>query len=133
MNKSNTILLPIKPDYCNKIFTGQKKYEYRKRLAQQNIQNIIVYATSPVKKVIGEVEVISTITKDKEMLWQLTKSFSGISELEYNNYFLSTTIASCYQLGEFKLYTSPKELSEIGITYVPQSFVYIKNPPESIS
>lgn len=56
-----TILLDIKPEYVERIFNGEKLYEYRKRLSQKDINKIIVYATHPTMKVIGEVEVINVI------------------------------------------------------------------------
>ena len=48
------IVLPIKPEYADKILNGQKKYEYRKNICTDNIEKIYVYATSPVKAIIGE-------------------------------------------------------------------------------
>lgn len=44
-----TILLSIKPEYVDKIFTRTKKYEYRKRLSQLPVDKIIVYSTDPIK------------------------------------------------------------------------------------
>ena len=43
----STILLSIKPEYVNKIIAGTKKYEFRKHLAQGDIQKIIIYSTAP--------------------------------------------------------------------------------------
>ena len=34
----STILMSIKPEYVNKIFSGEKKYEYRKRICKNNIE-----------------------------------------------------------------------------------------------
>ena len=49
------VLLSIKPEFAKKIFAGTKKFEFRKSIFKyQNINKIIVYASSPVKKVIGE-------------------------------------------------------------------------------
>ena len=39
------------------ILNGTKTFEYRKnRFRRQNIDSIVIYATSPVMKVIGEVQ-----------------------------------------------------------------------------
>ena len=35
------ILMSIKPEYVDKIFSGEKKYEYRKRLCKKKIDTII--------------------------------------------------------------------------------------------
>ena len=53
----STILLSIKPEFSEKIFNETKKYEFRKRVARKKVEKIVVYATSPVKKIVGEVEV----------------------------------------------------------------------------
>lgn len=46
------ILLSIKPEYAEKIFAGTKKYEYRRHIASEKVEKIIVYSTAPVKQVI---------------------------------------------------------------------------------
>ena len=51
------ILMSIKPEYVNKIFSGEKKYEYRKRLCKEKIDTIIVYSSSPIQKVVGELKI----------------------------------------------------------------------------
>ena len=61
----STILMSIKPEYVNKIFDGTKRYEYRKKLCKQRIDKIIVYSSSPIKKIVGEliIEVYYIIKK----------------------------------------------------------------------
>lgn len=52
------VLLSIKPEYAQKIFAGEKKYEYRKRIFKRNdVDMIVVYVTKPVGKVVGEFEI----------------------------------------------------------------------------
>ena len=48
-----TVLLSIKPDYVEKILDGSKKYEFRKIIFNDNIQRIMIYSSSPVKKIVG--------------------------------------------------------------------------------
>ena len=120
-----TILLSIKPEYCDRIFTGTKKYEFRKHLAQDTVCKIVVYSTAPEKKVLGEVEVKGTITMKKTPLWEYTKEFAGISREKYRQYFQNCVEAHAYVLGETKLYDEALTLEEYGITQAPQSFVYL--------
>lgn len=51
------ILLSIKPEYVYKILEGTKKYEFRKRIARKNSSYLLVYCTSPIKKVVAKVEI----------------------------------------------------------------------------
>ena len=121
----SNILLPIKPDYANKILENTKKYEYRKKLCKKDIQKIYIYATSPEKKIVGEAEVIDKIVMEKEKLWDISKDASGVSLEFFNNYFCKQSYACAYRLGETKRYKRPLELKEVGINYFPQSYIYI--------
>ena len=120
------ILMPINPEYVDEILAGRKKYEYRKIKAKRsNIDKMLIYSTSPIMKVVAEVAIKSIIEESPEALWEMTKHKSGISKDFYNKYYKDKEIAVAYELGEIKKYDNPKSLNEIGIDYVPQSFVYL--------
>ena len=120
------ILMPINPCYVEEILAGRKKYEYRKIKAKKNnINKIIIYSTSPVMKVVAEVDVEEIIEETPEKMWELTKNYSGITEDFYYKYYKNKKSAIAYKLGNVKKYKEPKNLSEIGIDFIPQSFVYL--------
>lgn len=49
------VLLSIKPEFVEKIFSGEKRFEYRKSIfKQQNIDTIVIYSTMPVGMIVGE-------------------------------------------------------------------------------
>lgn len=48
-----TILLVIKPEFIERIFSGDKKFEFRRRVARRGVDKIIIYATRPVCAVVG--------------------------------------------------------------------------------
>ncbi len=121
----STILLSIKPEYSNRIFNGTKKYEFRKHLAKKNVDKIIVYSSSPEQRIIGEVEVIGTLSLKPSPLWEITKKEAGISRSKFREYFKGCKNAYAYKLGEAKKYDNPKTLTEFGIKLPPQSFIYI--------
>ena len=59
------VVLSIKPEFAFKIFDGSKKFEFRKAIFKNNnVKSIIVYASSPVQKVIGEFEICLLYTSD---------------------------------------------------------------------
>jgi predicted transcriptional regulator len=122
-----TILLSINPEYVERIFNGSKKFEFRKHLAQKNISKIIVYSTYPEMKIVGEVQVIKTLSMAKTPLWELTKKEAGISRNKYRKYFADCHMAHAYVLGDVKKYDVPKALGEYGVTQAPQSFIYLKD------
>lgn len=119
------VLMSIKPIYVENILTGEKRYEYRKTLPKQCVSKIIIYSTSPVKKVVGEVEVKNILILEKEELWNKTKDKSGITKEFYDSYFENKSVAVAYELGDIEIYSPYKELDEIGVDFVPQSFIYL--------
>ena len=120
-----TILLSIKPEYADLIFSGRKKYEFRKHLPRKNVDRIVVYSTSPVQRVIGEVQVLGSFAMTPDSLWEMTKGLSGISQVKYREYFKECTTAYAFQLGQTQLYEAPKTLEEMALKSAPQSFVYL--------
>ena len=54
-----------------------------------------------------------------------TKKSSEISEDFFYTYFRNKDKAIAYRLGKATGYKTPKTLSEIGISYPPQSMIYI--------
>ena len=86
MRKKKSILLSIKPTYAESILSGRKRFEFRKRLSKSNIDKIYLYASAPVKRIVGEVQVISNISLGKSELWTLAREYAGISKDEYIRY-----------------------------------------------
>lgn len=119
------ILISINPEHVKNIINGIKKYEYRKIAAKQDISSIIIYETTPVKRIVAEAEIIDVLMYSPEELWKLTKEESGISKEFFDEYFEGKEIAYAYKLGKIKVYNEPKTLLEYGIKAAPQSFVYI--------
>ena len=120
------ILMPINPVYVEEILSGRKKYEYRKIKAKRdNVDKMVIYSTSPIMKIVAEVEVLDILEDTPERLWEITRNQSGITKGFYNKYYKNRDTAIAYKLGNIKVYDSPIKLEDIGINYVPQSFVYL--------
>ncbi|NLP35937.1 MAG: ASCH domain-containing protein [Clostridiales bacterium] len=122
------ILLSIKPEYAQRIFNGEKKYEYRKRLfKRKDINSIVVYATKPVGKVIGEFEIAEVLEDNPVAIWEKTKKYSGISKKDYLKYFEGNEKGFAISIKNTTVYQKPLELKELipTIKAAPQSFIYI--------
>lgn len=120
-----SILLSIKPEYVERILSGSKKYEFRKRLANKSVSKILMYSTAPIMKVVGEVQILETISASPTALWKSTKKFAGISGDKYREYYKDCKVAYAYRLGQVTRYEPPKELSEFNVKFPPQSFIYL--------
>lgn len=120
------LLLSIKPEYVEKILQGEKKFEYRKRLAKEDVSYIYVYSTAPSMKVVASVHIEGHLSDSPTALWEKTKATAGISRAKFRDYFRGCKTAYAYKLGKVEVFESPKNLSDFGVAVAPQSFVYIK-------
>ena len=74
------ILLSINPRYVEKILSGEKKYEFRTRIAKRKVDSILIYSTAPVKRVLAEVTVKKVLKGSPDELWDITEKYSGIDK-----------------------------------------------------
>jgi len=120
------VLLSIKPEFVEKIFVGTKKYEFRKSLfRRRDVKCVIIYASAPIKRVVGEFEIDDILSDDVNIIWERTKKLSGITKAFYDSYFHKRTMANAIQIGHLTKYDVPKSLSDFNIQQAPQSFCYI--------
>lgn len=120
------IIISVNPEHVNNIINGTKKYEYRTKTAKNDVNKLIIYETTPIKKVVAEAEIVEVLAFEPNILWKKTKEFSGISKEFFDSYFKNREIAYAYKLGKIKVYEKPKELAEFGLKTAPQSFAYAK-------
>lgn len=121
------VLLSIKPEFVRQIFDGTKRYEYRKILFRdKTIKSVVVYATYPICKVVGEFKIKDIYFDTPTNIWNQTKQYGGIDKERYLEYYKNTKKAVAIQIGTYKEYAQAKKLSDYGISHAPQSFVYIK-------
>lgn len=120
------VLLSIKPSFAEKIFNGEKKYEFRRSLFKnRDIKTVVVYASSPVQLVIGEFEIDTILNHNLQDLWQLTKEESGISENFFFNYFINKEKGFAIKIKEAKRYDKALSLKDNFNVAPPQSFIYL--------
>ena len=120
------VLLSIKPEFANRIFDGSKKYEFRKAIFKNpNIKTVVVYASSPMQKVIGEFDIDIILSDAPVDLWEQTQKSSGISEDFFFNYFLNKKIGFAIKVKSTRLYKEPLCLRRNYYVKPPQSFCYL--------
>lgn len=119
------ILLPIHPEFADSILAGEKQFEFRTKLCKRPCTKIVIYATAPISKIVGEVEVSGTVEAAPEILWEKTKHAAGISKEYFDRYFAGRETACAYCLARPMRYDRPFDLSALGIKAPPQSFIYL--------
>ena len=119
------IILSINPQHVENIFSGIKKYEYRKIKCKKEINKIIIYSTSPVMKIVGEAEVDYIVEGRPDDVWKKTKEYSGINIEFYREYYNNKDMAIAYKLKNVKKYDKQIDIKKYGVKAPPQSYVYI--------
>lgn len=120
------VLLSIKPEFAFKIFEGEKKFEFRRAIFKNpNVKTVIVYASSPIQRVIGEFEIDDILSFDPNEIWRQTKKHSGISEEFFYEYFANRAIAHAIKIKNPKKYKQPLNLKDNYNVVPPQSYLYL--------
>lgn len=123
---SKKIIISINPEHVKNIINGTKRFEYRTKAAKHDVEKIIIYETIPVKKIVAEAEIMEVLILPPEELWAKTHEHAGITKTFFDAYFNGRDIAYAYKLGKVIVYSHPKELTDFGLKFAPQSFAYIK-------
>lgn len=124
-------LLSIKPEFAEKIFSGAKRFEYRKIPFRKNVTNVVVYSSSPVQRIIGEFTVKRIIEGSPEEVWRRTQSYSGISKDFFTSYFSGKQTAYAIEINEFIRYKDEIDPFKENEGFVPpQSYRYM--PSETV-
>lgn len=121
------VLLSIKPEFAERIFDGSKKFEFRKAIFKdERITTVVVYASSPTQKVIGEFKIDSIINDEPMKVWRRTKNHAGINEDYFFQYFADRQIAYAIKVKKVKRYRKPLCLRQDFNLTPPQSFMYLR-------
>ncbi|WP_143960174.1 hypothetical protein [Litoribacter populi] len=122
------VLLSIKPQFAELIFNGSKKYEFRKAVFKNSeIKTVVVYASSPLQRVIGEFEIEKILSDSPEKLWEKTRHFAGIEEDFFNEYFADRALGFAIKIKKTKRYKESLCLRKHFNLAPPQSFLYLPN------
>ncbi|MBD9423089.1 ASCH domain-containing protein [Achromobacter sp. ACM04] len=121
------VLLSIKPEYAEKILNGEKKFEFRKSVFKDpKVRTVVIYATMPVGKIIGEFDIKSVLSECPDDLWHRTKDFAGITRKFFDQYFFGRSTAYAIEVKEVRKYRTPLDLiSILPHSTPPQSFCYL--------
>lgn len=120
------VLMSIKPKFVEEIFSETKTFELRKKIFKSSINTIVIYSSSPKKKVVGEIIIDKIIPSTPKLLWKSYKNNLGISEKEYFKYYKNSKVAYAIKIKKVIKYKKELELKDFGIEKAPQSYQYIK-------
>lgn len=122
------ILLSIKPEYAEKILSGRKRYEFRRRLHKNtSVKTVVIYATMPVGKVVGEFTIERIHSKKPNEIWNLTKEHSGITREFFSEYFQDRDLAHAIEVSAVRRFKKPRSIGDyLKSGIAPQSYAYVE-------
>lgn len=126
---TKTVLLSVKPTYAHLLVSGIKTIELRRRFPEDLKEGTrcIVYATSPVKKVIGECTIKKVHGLAIHSLWKKYGHDAMVSWADFSRYYENTDMGYALEITKPISYEKHIELNKIAneVISAPQSYRYI--------
>ncbi len=128
--ESSAVLISVHPEYAEKIVCGEKRLEFRRRWATRQISLLVIYATSPVKKIVAVSQIKEVHRGSRNYLWELAKrKGGGITRQKLFEYMKGKKDGVALEFSEIIKFSggeSPLLLFGEGF-HPPQSFRYLSH------
>ena len=122
------VLLSMKPKYVEKVLSGEKKYEFRKRIWKKEVDRVFIYSTSHVKRIFASFKPGEIVEGPPDELWDRFKEGSGISEKDFKEYFGNSTSGYAIEVTDLNRLSIDDGLIDPSKGFVvPQSFLYVNS------
>src|SRR4051794_17699097 len=107
LSKGPVALLAIKPRFAEAIIAGRKTVEFRRTRFSRPPTHIILYASSPIKKVVAYFEVLSIRELTPSSLWREFRAAGGINHTEFWDYYKGARIGIAIVVGTVSTLPGP--------------------------
>ena len=121
------VILSIRPNFCKLIFSGQKMYEYRKRIfTRSDIDRVYVYASKPICRIVGYFTIDEVIKDTPSNIWANTHKDGGITKEYFDAYFKNCNMAHAIKIKDARQFSVPiAPKSVLDNVHAPQNFMYV--------
>lgn len=122
-----SVLMSIKPKFVDKILSGEKRYEYRKKIwaDKYDVAEVFIYSSNPVKKVVGSFQPGEIITGTPQEVWLKTALKGGITHTEFFDYFRGKDVAYAIEVWGVSTPKEPVPIENFDIKSPPQNFLFL--------
>jgi predicted transcriptional regulator len=118
--------MSIHPEFAERILNGEKQVEFRRRPLGRDATHIVIYATAPVRAVVGVAEIDGVEHASPRALWSTFGPVGGIARDKFFDYFAGVSAGYAYRLGAVMWCATPLPLGRSGLpTRAPQAFQYL--------
>ena len=116
----------IKPKYAERILSGKKRHEFRRVPMRRDVEHIVIYSSSPQKRIVAIATVKEVRTAAPSVLWDETKAHAGIVRKEFREYFSGARRGFAISLEEITPLPVALDPGRIRDRFtIPQSFSYV--------
>jgi len=124
-----SIVISIKPEFVDLIFSGEKTVELRKFIPSDlpDKTELIIYSTSPSKCIVGRAVIKRVERHPINQLWKKFGSETGITRKYFIEYFNGKDVGYGIKLEKVRKLRKPITLNELRRTInftPPQSYMY---------
>jgi predicted transcriptional regulator/DNA-binding XRE family transcriptional regulator len=126
------VVLSIRPRYSEKIISGDKTVELRRRFPVSAPKGTIayIYSTSPVRAMVGSAQIKSVLKLPVEEIWDRFSQKAFIQKPDFDNYFEGSEVGFALLFEKVKPFSEPLPLELLRKQFdfePPQSFLYAKH------
>lgn len=130
-NKTTPLLISLKPNYADLVFSGLKTAELRRRISERmQDRDVFVYVSSPVKELRGGFRVGQVWSGSPSQIWSTVRNFAGVSKRVFDNYYQGQNIAFALEILDVWEYAYPRKLEQLRTQFpgfvAPQSYRYAR-------
>lgn len=108
------LVLSVRPDYADKIMSGQKSVEVRRKFAKSwEGVRLNIYASSPTQSLMGEAKVVRVIEAAPSVIWEHFESQVGCLKRDFDRYTEGCRLVSAIVLDDVRPYAFPVPLVQL--------------------
>lgn len=129
---SKFLFISVKPEYAYKIINKLKTIELRKNRPNVEIGDyVLIYATVPVKTVIGFGRIKKIIETSPSIMWEENASKLGIDKISFDKYYEDSNKSIGIEISsicKFEIGVALEDIKKLHPSFSPpQTYRYISN------
>lgn len=108
------LVMSVSPDFAERIFSGRKSVEIRRRFSKKWIgSRTVVYASSPTRTLLGEAVISNVVVDEPDRIWNTFAEGIGCSREEYDAYVARTSEVYAIVLHQIVPYLQPIPITQL--------------------
>jgi predicted transcriptional regulator len=130
MIEPGSLLISVKPEYADSIVQGEKSIELRRRRPRAQFPiRAFVYATAPLKAILGTCVIYGSFSGELEHVWKKAQNRARVSRTAFDDYFEGADSGEALLIKDEVRFENPICLEDIrrlvDESVPPRSFRYL--------